>query len=210
MSFGRPWARTLNSPNWPTGIEPPLQSISDTVEVNVPSSVVMGLGSTVEWTSTVPSRSGFGVEDHDRMGQRELNAQADHARRRRLVGHPEGQDGVIGTLREGRRAHGDVGRGDAAPQADDGHDAEDEYREFGAHVPDGISSEGRSEGAGHCTLSTKLTSGWLNSDTWICSVMSQVPTMGGFGRVPTARSARPRPSSCRSRSGPRSGTGRLR
>ena len=38
-----------------------------------------------------------------------------------------------------------------------------------------------SRGGRHCTLSTKLTSGWLNSDTWIWSVMSQVPTIGGLG-----------------------------
>ena len=37
----------MNTPNWPTGMEPPDQSISLTAEVNAPSSVVTGFFSAV-------------------------------------------------------------------------------------------------------------------------------------------------------------------
>ena len=47
VPVGMPWANTLNSPNWPTGMVPPDQSISLVTEVKVPSSVVTGLGSAV-------------------------------------------------------------------------------------------------------------------------------------------------------------------
>ena len=40
----------MKTPNWPVGIVLRLQSISEVTEVNVPSSVVIGLGSLV-WTT---------------------------------------------------------------------------------------------------------------------------------------------------------------
>ncbi len=49
---GMPCASTLKAPNWPTGMVPPDQSISLVMDVNVPSSVVMGLAKFVLTTAT--------------------------------------------------------------------------------------------------------------------------------------------------------------
>src|ERR1700730_6744751 len=56
-----PWARTLNTPNWPTGMLPPLQSISDTVDVKDPSSVLIGRARWAVCTFTVQPDPASGV-----------------------------------------------------------------------------------------------------------------------------------------------------
>src|SRR4029077_6694489 len=47
-------------PNWPTGMVPPLQSTSETVAVNVPSSVVIGFASCGVCTVTAPPEPACG------------------------------------------------------------------------------------------------------------------------------------------------------
>ena len=44
----------------------------------------------------------------------------------------------------------------------------------------------------YCTVSTKLTSGWLNAETCTCNTICHVPTMGGFGLLRSTK--RPTPT----------------
>ena len=44
----------------------------------------------------------------------------------------------------------------------------------------------------YCTVSTKLTSGWLNAETWTCNTICHLPTMGGFGLLTSTK--RPAPT----------------
>ena len=73
---------------------PPDQSISLTVEVNVPSSVVIGLGSAVLTVVTCHPDPASGFSTTIGCVERELDPQAGDGGRRRLVGDAEGQDGV--------------------------------------------------------------------------------------------------------------------
>jgi len=92
-----------------------LQSISATVVVNLPSSVVIGFGSFSLTTFVCHPEPASG--DRMTMGyaRGELDLESADTGVGRFVGDPEGQDGIPGPLWQRGRADRDVGRRHSRP-----------------------------------------------------------------------------------------------
>src|SRR6185437_921275 len=176
-----PWASTLNSPNCPTPMVPPLQSISLVIDVNVPSSVVTGLGNadlvtvtcqpdpasglteTMGWASGNWTLSPTTDAAADSLGTRNVRMTSDVP-----FGTAEGctvtcADATVATPTRTTRV--------PSTAAAALHSLRIIRRCLSFQVPR----------RRYCTVSTKLTLGWLNSETCTCRTTCHFPTIGGFG-----------------------------